>query len=77
MFAPTNSDGADPGLQRVFFSPATNFAAGDLPHSLTIGDFNGDGKRIWRYQMLNSDNHWTNLALPSEPHLASDRKRPR
>jgi len=51
MFAPTNSDGADPGLQRVFFSPATNFAAGDLPHSLTIGDFNGDGKRIWRYQI--------------------------
>ena len=27
------------------FSAATNFGAGDLPHSVAVGDFNGDGKQ--------------------------------
>ena len=27
------------------FSAATNFAAGDYPYSVAVGDFNGDGKQ--------------------------------
>src|SRR5438105_14394368 len=30
--------------QTVSFSPATNFAVGSRPHSVVIGDLNGDGK---------------------------------
>src|SRR5580765_7542630 len=45
FFAPTSSNGADPGLPRVFFSPATNLAAGSVPVSVAVGDFNGDGKQ--------------------------------
>ena len=44
FFAPTSSKGADPGLPRVFFSPATNFTVGQSPRSVAVGDFNGDGR---------------------------------
>jgi hypothetical protein len=45
FFLPATSEGADPGLPRVFFSPATNFPAGSNSRSVAIGDFNGDGRQ--------------------------------
>jgi len=44
FFAPTSSNAADPGLPKVFFSPATNFPAGVGPGQSATGDFNGDGR---------------------------------
>jgi FG-GAP-like repeat len=37
------------------FAPATNFAAGNRPSNIAVGDFNGDGKRDLAVPDINSD----------------------